>query len=120
MDLDETLSWPFFDDGHRRFAQALARFAGLGQDLLHLLEREGPGDHAQADVVAETDTGGQAGGGTGHRCRSPKEQVSASMPQLHPYVNGIGSSPNVVHFTIRTAAAKSIRVVGCGARGRSM
>ena len=23
MDLDETLSWPFFDDGHRRFAQAL-------------------------------------------------------------------------------------------------
>ena len=27
MDLDETLSWPFFDDGHRRFAQALARWA---------------------------------------------------------------------------------------------
>src|SRR3981081_2825602 len=27
MDLDETLSWPFFDDGHRRFAQALAGWA---------------------------------------------------------------------------------------------
>jgi acyl-CoA dehydrogenase len=27
MSLEETLSWPFFDDGHRRFAQALARWA---------------------------------------------------------------------------------------------
>ena len=27
MGLEETLSWPFFDDGHRRFAAALARFA---------------------------------------------------------------------------------------------
>ena len=27
MDVDETLSWPFFDDGHRRFAQALTRWA---------------------------------------------------------------------------------------------
>jgi acyl-CoA dehydrogenase len=27
MNLDETLSWPFFDDGHRRFAAALARWA---------------------------------------------------------------------------------------------
>ena len=27
MGLDETLDWPFFDDGHRRFAQALARWA---------------------------------------------------------------------------------------------
>src|SRR4051812_50155423 len=27
MDLDETLSWPFFDAAHRRFAQALARWA---------------------------------------------------------------------------------------------
>jgi acyl-CoA dehydrogenase len=25
--LEETLSWPFFDDGHRRFAEALTRFA---------------------------------------------------------------------------------------------
>ena len=27
MGLEETLSWPFFDDEHRRFAAALARFA---------------------------------------------------------------------------------------------
>jgi acyl-CoA dehydrogenase len=27
MALDETLTWPFFDDGHRRFAQALTRWA---------------------------------------------------------------------------------------------
>jgi acyl-CoA dehydrogenase len=27
MSLDDTLSWPFFDDDHRRFAQALARWA---------------------------------------------------------------------------------------------
>jgi acyl-CoA dehydrogenase len=27
MSLEETLSWPFFDDGHRRFAEALTRFA---------------------------------------------------------------------------------------------
>jgi acyl-CoA dehydrogenase len=27
MDLDETLRWPFFDDGHRRFAAELTRFA---------------------------------------------------------------------------------------------
>jgi acyl-CoA dehydrogenase len=27
MGLEETLSWPFFDDGHRRFAAALTRFA---------------------------------------------------------------------------------------------
>ena len=27
MSLEETLSWPFFDDGHRRFAEGLTRFA---------------------------------------------------------------------------------------------
>ena len=27
MQLDETLSWPFFDDGHRRFAETLTRWA---------------------------------------------------------------------------------------------
>jgi len=27
VSLDETLTWPFFDDGHRRFAAALTRFA---------------------------------------------------------------------------------------------
>jgi hypothetical protein len=28
-------------------------------------------------------------------------------------------SPNTVHFTIWMAVAKSVRVIGCGARGRS-
>jgi acyl-CoA dehydrogenase len=27
MHLDDTLSWPFFDDGHRRFAESLSRWA---------------------------------------------------------------------------------------------
>jgi acyl-CoA dehydrogenase len=27
MRLDDTLSWPFFDDGHRRFAESLSRWA---------------------------------------------------------------------------------------------
>jgi hypothetical protein len=30
------------------------------------------------------------------------------------------ASPNAVHFTILMAAAKSIRTVGCGVRGRSL
>ena len=30
------------------------------------------------------------------------------------------TSPNAVHFTVLMAAAKSIRTVGCGARGRSL
>ena len=61
-------------DLRRQVALALAGLAGLGQDLPHLVEREGPGDHAEADVVAEADAGGQAGGGTGHRCCSPKRE----------------------------------------------
>jgi acyl-CoA dehydrogenase len=35
MSLEETLSWPFFDDGHRRFAQALARWADALAALPH-------------------------------------------------------------------------------------
>jgi hypothetical protein len=41
----------------RQIPLALARLAGLGQDLPHLLGRERPGDHAQADVVADTNAG---------------------------------------------------------------
>jgi len=34
--IDETLSWPFFDDGHRRFAESLARWAdGMLSSLPH-------------------------------------------------------------------------------------
>ena len=57
-------------DVGRQVALALARLAGLGQDLTHLVEREGPGDPAETDVVAEADAGGQAGASTSHRCRS--------------------------------------------------
>jgi hypothetical protein len=32
----------------------------------------------------------------------------------------MGTKRNAVHFTILMAAAKSIQVVGCGARGRSL
>ena len=36
MGIDETLSWPFFDDGHRRFAESLARWAdGMLSSLPH-------------------------------------------------------------------------------------
>jgi acyl-CoA dehydrogenase len=35
MSLEETLSWPFFDDGHRRFAEALTRFAESALGLPH-------------------------------------------------------------------------------------
>jgi hypothetical protein len=61
----------------RQVALALARLAGLGQDLPHLLDRERPGDHAEADVVAEADAGGKAGGSAGHRCRSRKNRPAA-------------------------------------------
>jgi hypothetical protein len=66
-------------DHHLRgqIALALARLAGLGQDLPHPGGRERLGDHAEADVVAETDAGGQAGGSTGHRCRSRKSRPAA-------------------------------------------
>jgi hypothetical protein len=42
------------------------------------------------------------------------------MTQLHHYVNGIGASPNTVHFMILMAAVKLIQAVGWGARGRSL
>ena len=58
-------------------ALALARLAGLGQDLLHALEGNGPGDHAEADVVAEADAGRKAGSGAGHGCRSSETGVPA-------------------------------------------
>ena len=54
----------------RQVALALARLARLGQDLLHPLGRKRPGDHAEADVVADTDAGRKAGRNTSHRCRS--------------------------------------------------
>jgi len=56
----------------RQVALALARLASLGQNLLHPVRRECPGDHAEADVVADTNAGRKAGGNTRHRCRPQK------------------------------------------------
>jgi len=56
----------------RQVALALARLAGLGQNLLHSVRRKRPGDHAKADVVSHTNAGWQAGRNTRHRCRSQK------------------------------------------------
>jgi hypothetical protein len=64
-------------DVGRQVAFALAGLAGRGQDVPHLLERKGSGDHAEADVIAEADAGRQAGGSIGHRCRSRRSQSTA-------------------------------------------
>jgi len=58
----------------RQVALALARLAGLGQDLMHPVGRERLGDHAEADVVADTNAGRKASRNTRHRCRSQKTQ----------------------------------------------
>jgi hypothetical protein len=60
-------------DVGRQVALALARLAGLDQDPPHPVGRERPGDHAEADMIAEADAGRQAGRNTGHRCRPPEK-----------------------------------------------
>jgi acyl-CoA dehydrogenase len=54
MSLNETLSWPFFDDGHRRFADALARFADATLPAL-------PHDDVDAACRARVKAMGEAG-----------------------------------------------------------
>ena len=48
-----------------------------------------------------------------------RPRAAALRGGLHGTVRRCGLHRNTVHFTILTAAAKSMRVVGCGARGRS-
>ena len=69
MDLDETLSWPFFDDGHRRFAQALARWADATLPAL-------PHDDVDAACRARVKALGEAG--------FLKAVVPAEHGGLHP------------------------------------
>jgi acyl-CoA dehydrogenase len=54
MDIDETLSWPFFDDDHRRFAAALTRWADATLRLL-------PHDDVDAACRARVNALGEAG-----------------------------------------------------------
>jgi acyl-CoA dehydrogenase len=54
MSLDETLSWPFFDDGHRRFAEALMRWADATLPAL-------PHDDVDAACRARVKALGEAG-----------------------------------------------------------
>jgi acyl-CoA dehydrogenase len=54
MQLDETLSWPFFDDEHRRFAEGLSRWADT---TLHAL----PHDDVDAACRALVKALGEAG-----------------------------------------------------------
>ena len=54
MSLGETLSWPFFDDGHRRFAEALARWADATLPSL-------PHDDVDAACRARVKALGEAG-----------------------------------------------------------
>ena len=54
MSLGETLSWPFFDDGHRRFAETLSRWADATLPSL-------PHDDVDAACRARVKALGEAG-----------------------------------------------------------
>jgi acyl-CoA dehydrogenase len=69
MVLDETLTWPFFDDGHRRFAAALTRWADATLPTL-------PHDDIDAACRARVNALGQAG--------FLKAVVPAEHGGLHP------------------------------------
>src|SRR3954464_8609347 len=61
----------------RQVALTLARPPGLGQHPTDLISRKRPGNHAEADVVAETDASPKAGRSTGHRSQSLKTRPTA-------------------------------------------
>ena len=69
MILDETLSWPFFDDGHRRFAEKLTRWADATLPAL-------PHDDVDAACRARVKALGEAG--------FLKAVVPAEYGGLHP------------------------------------
>jgi acyl-CoA dehydrogenase len=69
MHLDETLSWPFFDDGHRRFAETLSRWADATLASL-------PHDDVDAACRARVKALGEAG--------FLKAVVPAEHGGLHP------------------------------------
>ncbi len=69
MGIDETLSWPFFDDGHRRFAESLSRWADAMLPSL-------PHDDVDAACRARVKALGEAG--------FLKAVVPAEHGGLHP------------------------------------
>jgi acyl-CoA dehydrogenase len=69
MHLEETLSWPFFDDGHRRFAESLSRWADTTLPAL-------PHDDVDAACRARVKALGAAG--------FLKAIVTAEHGGLHP------------------------------------
>src|SRR5262249_22023021 len=78
MGLEETLSWPFFDDGHRRFAESLARSAdatlsALPPETLDAACRAAARAHARR--LPRAGEGGRGGrfrrGGGARRARRP-------------------------------------------------
>jgi acyl-CoA dehydrogenase len=69
MGLDEALNWPFFDDGHRRFASSIARFADATLPAL-------PHDAVDAACRARVKALGDAG--------FLKAAVPAEHGGLHP------------------------------------
>src|SRR5215218_4363626 len=77
----------------RQIALALAGLAGLGQDLAYPIKWEHPGDHAEADVVAEANAGGQGRPEAVRAIAVARPRTSTSMTQLHHYVKGIDAKP---------------------------
>src|SRR6202040_4160222 len=71
--LEETLRWPFFEEGHRRFAQALARWADATLPRL-------PHDDVDAACRARVKALGEAG--------FLKAVVPAEHGGLHPRLDG--------------------------------
>ena len=69
MSLGETLTWPFFDDGHRRFAEALGRWADATLPAL-------PHDDVDAACRARVKALGEAG--------FLKAVVAAEHGGMHP------------------------------------
>ena len=59
----------------------------------------------------------------GHPDTIKKQHLKAhgghEQPRMPKAAEGTGAKPNTVHFMIWMAVAKSVRVIGCGARGRS-
>jgi hypothetical protein len=78
MDLAETLSWPFFDDGHRRFAEALTRWADA--TLPSLPHDDVTPAAARGSALGEAGLPQGGGAGGARRPASPPRRAHA-MPR---------------------------------------